>query len=151
MYATREDLVIHYGSIAISELESSKTSKDNPPEAVTIKALESATGIIDGYLVKDYILPVPDNHQMELICCQIAIYLMYTRHAPDDVRNRYKDAIGWLKDIQKGIVELTFATKLSDIEKESVQHQEPVVVGDYSSGSAFSDEIFNKMPGMNPR
>lgn len=152
MYATREDLILHYGSMMISELEASKTSPGNPKEAVTNKQLANATGIINGYLAKDYVLPIiAEDEQLNILCCQIAVYLLYTRQAPDDIRNRYKDAINWLKDVQKGIVELTFAIKLSDVEREELVYQQPVVMNAYSMGDVFSDDILNKMPGFNPR
>ena len=67
--------------------------------------------IIDGYLRGRYFLPlttIPD--ELKYLAIDFVVYKLYTRRmfteVPESVNQRYKEIMGMLKDIQKGVFSL---------------------------------------------
>lgn len=72
-------------------------------------ALADASDLINTYLSKKYVLPfetVPSI--LKKLCVDLACYFLANadEFATEDIRKRYDDALGTLKDIAKGIIEL---------------------------------------------
>ena len=112
-YATQQDMIDSFGNSEIVEL----TNLENPA-AVAInsvpldQALGDASSLINGYLASNYVLPLPDPYPTILtgICCDIVRYKLDKNRQREDVRQRYEDAISFLKDVAKGLVSLGVAT-----------------------------------------
>ncbi|WP_421357809.1 gp436 family protein [Agrobacterium rosae] len=109
-YATQQDLIDRFGNTELIQL----TDKVNRP-ATTIdptpvaRALTDAAALIDGYLGKLYRLPlsaVPPV--LTKNACDIARYYLHGKAAEKDgaVAIAHGQAIGWLKDVSKGLVTL---------------------------------------------
>ncbi len=106
-YATLQSLIDRFGADEILQL----SDRDVPPlgainEAVVTRALTDAANTIDGYLAARYTLPLPSVPPLlELFACDIARYRLMTR-PPDEARQRYTDALGWLDKVAQGKIEL---------------------------------------------
>ena len=109
MYATRDDMVAHFTELAISELESMHID----PSIATTKALTSASGKMDSYLSIRYQTPLAKTDNLNLVCCNIARYLLYMNDATGEPEDRYKEEIAWLKDVSAGRANVTFAEPLT--------------------------------------
>ena len=70
--------------------------------------LTDTDGLIDGYLSGLYSVPltVPIPSLVEGIAADLVRYRLYDDQATEAVRDRYKDAIKMLEQIQKGIIVL---------------------------------------------
>jgi phage gp36-like protein len=70
------------------------------------KAIEDAEGEVNGYLAKRYVVPVapPVPDLVQKLSTDIAVWNIYSRRqrAPDNVRQRYEDAIKMLIRIADG-------------------------------------------------
>ncbi len=88
---------------------STVTEKNYIDTSVTTRAIADADAEIDGYCKAVYDVPFsPVPVMVRKISVDIAIYNLYARRkgAPEDRRNRYKDAIKFLENVAKGIVDL---------------------------------------------
>lgn len=118
MYATRDDMIEFFGLDEINELERNlvKGFANTPAEqevlnekrvAATNKALLAATNDANGYISRRESLPLPSvPEQLKRPVCAIARYQLWKDQASERVRQDYKDAIGWLKDVSSGAVVL---------------------------------------------
>ena len=75
------------------------------------KAIETAGGIIDGYLRGRYSLPLSTVPVLiRTIAIDIAVYKLYERRLelemPEAMSDRYKNAVKLLEQIQKGLIRL---------------------------------------------
>lgn len=66
-------------------------------------ALNDAKDEMDSYLQVRYSLPIVGISNRLTICqCNIARYRLHENHATEEVYERYKLELAWLKDIAKG-------------------------------------------------
>jgi len=73
------------------------------------KAIADACGEIDGYLGARYPLPLAVTPAVVRKCAvDIAVYNLFSRTigAPEERRDRYKDAVAILVNISKGVISL---------------------------------------------
>lgn len=109
-YCSLKDLIS-----ASSESEMNRlldTNNDGSHDQARLSdAIANADAIIDGYLAAKYGFPL--NVAPELvplpvraISADITRYRLWSEGAPEEVRNRYKDAVGQLKDYARGIMVL---------------------------------------------
>lgn len=71
------------------------------------RALTDASTIVDDYLRGRYALPLPGiPRSIVLHVCDIARYFLYDDAATEQVAERYKAAITWLKSVAAGTVVL---------------------------------------------
>lgn len=87
------------------------TGGDESPDTVALgRALEDASAEMDGYLGSRYPLPLPTvPESLRRICIDIALYRLMNLRALGDIedsRQRYDDAIRYLKDLVRGAVTL---------------------------------------------
>jgi len=103
-YCTLADLQDQISEDELIEL----TDDDNAgvvDAGVVTAAIAKADALIDGYCGKRYSVPfttVPDI--VEALSVDIAIYNLFGRRegAPEDRRNRYKDAVDFLRGVARG-------------------------------------------------
>jgi phage gp36-like protein len=71
---------------------------------VVTDVLTEASGKIDSYCRMRYSVPLQASEQIKGLTLDIAEYLLFARkrRVPDDVRQRYDDAIAFLKDVSAG-------------------------------------------------
>ena len=144
MYATRDDMVAHFTESAISELESMHIE----PSIATTKALTSASGKMDSYLSIRYRTPLAKTDNLNLVCCNIARYLLYMNDATGEPEDRYKEEIAWLKDVSAGKANVTFAEPLTPDEQQNTYVKPAVPSGNSYPGNVFGDDVFNTMPSI---
>lgn len=123
-YATTSELA------AMGGLPSAVLARFTDDEQVS--AIEQASGIANGYLRSQYDPPfvvVPDD--LKLHVCRISAYFLMRRIGFDPekgsdvvIREDYRDAIAWLKDVAKGVVSLFDEVDASP----EIDEGEPVVV-----------------------
>lgn len=80
-------------------------------------AISHAEGEVDGYLSVRYDTPVsPVPQAVVAFVVDIAIYRLYARRtgAPDDVLQRYKDAVAFFDRCSRGVVSLGVKTIIPD-------------------------------------
>ena len=109
-YAVQADLEGHYGQLEVERSAERAADRNHSdiPTAVT-KALVSASNEIDSYVGVVYDLPLPVVPQRLIdVCCDIGLYrLSYDAGMlTEEKRLRYEDAIKWLTNLSKGVVEL---------------------------------------------
>lgn len=108
MYCTVQDLIDRYGEDELIQL----TDRADPPAGVVDagvaeKAIADAGELIDAHLAARYTLPLATVPELlRRLACQIARYLLHDDAAPEEVRERYKDAERLLRDIGAGRVRL---------------------------------------------
>lgn len=105
-YATSANLETSYGEAELIQL-TDQAGAGLVDEAVLNLALAKTDAEIDGYLVGRYALPlatVPAN--LVLFACDMARYRLYKDAAPEEVRNRYRDAVRYLEKVAAGQIGL---------------------------------------------
>ena len=110
-YATQQDLVDRFGQTELIQL----TDRVNIPVStidpvVVGRALDDASALIDSYLTKVVKLPlavVPDV--LVKTAADIARYYLHGKTADKDspVTRAYSEAVAWLRDVSRGLVELS--------------------------------------------
>ncbi|WP_153768156.1 DUF1320 domain-containing protein [Labrenzia sp. CE80] len=112
-YATQQDLIDRFGEEELVQL----TDRTNLPAStidadVVTAALSDAEALADSYLAKRYRLPLDPVHDvLTRTVVDIARYFLHGRRTDKDdpVTRDYGQALAWLKDVAKGLVELDAA------------------------------------------
>lgn len=112
-YALKADMLEEFSENELIQL----TDRDIPAtgeivDAVLDRALSGASAEIDGYLVR-YAGQVLSLPILTRYCCDMARYRLYRDAAPDEVRNRYKDAVRFLEHIAAGKISLGVAAEVA--------------------------------------
>ena len=118
-YCQRQDMIDRFGLERLIQL----TDRVNVPvstldETVLGTAIDDAAGLIDGYLKKVADLPlsvVPPV--LSKFNADIALYYLYGDNADKDapVTRTYNDAVSFLKDVAKGLVELSDGAEVPEV------------------------------------
>ena len=112
-YATQQDLIDRFGPEELSQL-TDRGSGTVIDASVVNRALADADAEIDGYLATRYALPLSSVPGiLQLVACNIARYRMLGESTTDEARNRYADAVRWLKGLATGTVQLPGAAGLT--------------------------------------
>lgn len=78
---------------------------DEPDTRKLNRALTDASALIDSYLSSRYTLPLAVVPAVLVQhCCTIAFYYLCDQRASDQARDRYREALAWLKDVMNGNV-----------------------------------------------
>lgn len=112
-YLTRDELIDVFGEVEISRLEFNitKSSEDAEKHKASTTALRNASNKADSYLSVRYDLPLPSTPDVLKTCvADVARYLLYKDQPTEEVENRYKDALVYLKDLGAGRAKLVFPT-----------------------------------------
>lgn len=109
-YASQQDLIIRFGEEEITQL--SDRNRDGAIDVdVLTTALNDADHEIDSYLAGNYILPLPEVPPLLVrLAADIARYRLFDDVVPDEVRNRYTDAVRLLRGLADGSVSLGIST-----------------------------------------
>ncbi|WP_336933190.1 DUF1320 domain-containing protein [Acinetobacter bereziniae] len=143
MYATEEDLIKRFGN----EVE---TLKSMLPEGAIEEALQDATEEIDSYVAVKYSLPLPSiPSTLQRIACNIARYRLYFQQPTDEVENRYKAEIDFLKRIADGKAVLNILNQDNEVTEEKPKNSPATMpIGTTYRGGVFGDDILNRMPSI---
>jgi phage gp36-like protein len=87
------------------------TDSGDAVDLVTVEgAIADADAEIDGYVGRRHAVPLdPVPPMLTKISADIAVYNLYLLRpgsVPEEIRERYKDAIRFLKDVSNGVVSL---------------------------------------------
>ncbi|TIY05322.1 MAG: DUF1320 domain-containing protein [Mesorhizobium sp.] len=107
-YAVKQDLVDRFGATELIQL----TDRTNVPpsmidDVVVGRALADADGVVDGYIGKQYKLPLSVVPPVLVkIAADLARYYLHGEAADKDsiVSRNFAAAIAWLKDVSKGLI-----------------------------------------------
>ena len=113
-YCTQADIVGRYSDDDIVEL--ADHDRDGTVDAAVVtRAINDASGQIDSYLQKKFVVPIPAPVPAVLCarCVDIAVYRLqlWRRSVTEDIKKAYDDAIQWLKDIVAGKVDIGLTPK----------------------------------------
>lgn len=143
MYATEEDMIKRFGN----EVENLKAML---PEGAIAEALQDATEEIDSYVAVKYSLPLPSiPSTLQRIACNIARYRLYFQQPTDEVENRYKAEIDYLKRIADGKAVLNILNQDNEVTEEKPKNSPATMpIGTTYRGGVFGDDILNRMPSI---
>ncbi len=107
-YATQQDMVDAFGEVEMVELTNLEdTNAQTIHSAVLTRSLDDASSLIDTYLQSRYTLPLPSiPRALVRPCADIARYYLDKTRQREDVRQRYEDALAFLKLLANGQVSL---------------------------------------------
>lgn len=110
-YCTQADIETLYGADELRfALNLSGNAVLGAPELARVAAaIANADSLIDGYIAKNYTLPLPlIPPVLKNFAIDITIYTLAARQGRprDELRKRYEDAISFLKSVAKGDAEL---------------------------------------------
>jgi len=124
MYCTQQNLIDRFGQLEIIQL----TDRSTPPAGtinatVLNKAISDAEAEINSYLT-GYALPlatVPAN--FERMACDMTRYYLYEDRVIEQVKKRYDDAIKYLTQVGKGVIQLgpDTAGTVAEVASDSAQ------------------------------
>jgi phage gp36-like protein len=103
-YAVQADLTPRrLTGVELAQLTDDVRGTEISAQVVT-DVLTEASGKIDSYCRLRYALPLQPSEQLKGLTLDIAEYLLFARkrRVPDDVRQRFDDAIAFLKDLSSG-------------------------------------------------
>ncbi|WP_046206098.1 gp436 family protein [Acinetobacter radioresistens] len=145
MYATRADMEVRFGVNEISNLKAMQTV-----ENAIEQALQDAAEEIDSYVAVKYQLPLPEvPSTLKRIACNIARYRLYFQRPTEEVENRYKAEIDFLKRIADGRATLNILNTQNQVTNEKpVQTPSTMPIGTSYVGGVFGDDTLNKMPSF---
>ncbi len=145
MYATRADMEVRFGVNEISNLKAMQTV-----ENAIEQALQDAAEEIDSYVAVKYQLPLPEvPSTLKRIACNIARFRLYFQRPTEEVENRYKAEIDFLKRIADGKATLNILNTQNQVTNEKpVQTPSTMPIGTSYVGGVFGDDTLNKMPSF---
>lgn len=109
-YATQQDLIERFGEPELIQL-TDRANTGAVDGTVADQALTDAAEEMDGYIGARYELPLASTPTVLVrICADIARYRLYDIQPPEQVAQRYKDAVTFLTAISKGSVTLGLPT-----------------------------------------
>ncbi|HAT1683961.1 TPA: DUF1320 domain-containing protein [Klebsiella oxytoca] len=102
MYAVAQDMRDRYEDLDTLLLQ---PGSDALNEKKLTQALSDAGALADSYLAARYDLPLAVVPQVLVQhCCAIAFYYLCDSQATDQARDRYRDALTWLREVKSGSV-----------------------------------------------
>ncbi|MEN8381611.1 gp436 family protein [Acinetobacter radioresistens] len=145
MYATQADMEARFGVNEISNLKAMQTV-----ENAIEQALQDAVEEIDSYVAVKYQLPLPEvPSTLKRIACNIARYRLYFQRPTEEVENRYKAEIDFLKRIADGRATLNILNTQNQVTTEKpLQTPSTMPIGTSYVGGVFGDDTLNKMPSF---
>lgn len=145
MYATRKDLEARFGEGELQELESTQTAGNSIEEA-----LQDASEEIDSYIAVQYILPLPSTPStLKRIACNIARYRLYFQRPTEEIENRYKAEIDFLKRVADSKATLNILNPQNEVtDKKPLNAPSTMPIGSTYRGGVFGDDVLDMMPSI---
>lgn len=145
MYITPEILIEKYGVDLLIRLTIKEpTGEETTPDPVALQRCCNRTnGTIDGYLRGRYVLPLSEippelaGYAEDITIAHVYGYLP-ERAVPDDVARTAKEALAWLRDVQKGLAQLSVQTLAP-----AGSAGEPGATGFFKTNKTKADRIFS--------
>lgn len=101
-YAVKQDLIDRFGQTELAQL-TDRTNGASIDDTVIGKALADADAKIDSYIAVVHQLPlVPVPATLVRIAGDIARYYLYDDRVTEQVKDRFEDAIRFLRDVAAG-------------------------------------------------
>ena len=105
-YATKQQMIDRFGETELAQLTDKKGGQ-SIDDFVLGRALDDAKHEIDSYLTGRYDLPLAETPGVLVRrACDIARYFLYEDRASETVRQRYDDAVSWLRKVSEGKADL---------------------------------------------
>lgn len=102
MYASVQDMRDRYENLDVL-LRQPET--DDLNEKKLTRALNDAGALADSYLSAKYALPLAVVPQVLVQhCCAIAFYYLCDQQPSDQARDRYREALTWLREVKSGSI-----------------------------------------------
>lgn len=110
-------------------------------------AIADAVAEAEGYLAGRYVLPLPDVPPVLTgKLCDIVRYRLWREEASDEVRQRYRDAVSWLKDLSAGRAVLVFAADPNtNLTPEPTPNRGRIAVGSVHDTGVFGGTTLGRM------
>ena len=145
MYATRNDLEARFGEGELQQLEMLQTVGNSIEEA-----LQDASEEIDSYIAVKYVLPLPSiPSTLKRIACNIARYRLYFQQPTEEIENRYKAEIDFLKRVADGKATLNILNPQNEVTEEQPKNKPSTMpIGTTYTGGVFGDDVLNMMPSI---
>jgi phage gp36-like protein len=132
-YITSAELRARFGEVEIDEL-ADRLNLGAPDEAVIDRAIADAGALIDAHLSGRYTLPLATTPDIvQSWAADIARFKLWDERAPEEVRNRYDDALAQLKLMAQGVINLP-------PDAEGVAPAAGVAFASYSADRLFTAE-----------
>jgi phage gp36-like protein len=145
MYATEADLVARFGD----EIEHLKQML--PSLSSVTDAIQDATEEINGHIGGRYPLPLPSvPSNLKRMACDIARYRLYFQKPTEEVRQRYEDAIAFLKRVadSKAHLQIQMPDTNQIVNDQPKNKPSTAPIGSTYTGGVFGDSILDQMPSM---
>lgn len=145
MYATEANLVARFGN----EIEQLKQML--PSQSAIDDAIQDATEEINGHIGGRYPLPLPNvPSNLKRMACDIARYRLYFQQPTEEVRQRYEDAIAFLKRVadNKAHLQIQLLETNQIVDDQPKNKPSTVPIGTTYTGGVFGDSILDQMPSM---
>ena len=145
MYATRKDLEARFGEDELQELDLMQTAGNSIEEA-----LQDASEEIDSYIAVRYVLPLPSTPStLKRIACNIARFRLYFQRPTEEVENRYKAEIDFLKRVADGKATLNILNPQNEVtEEKPVNAPSTLPIGSTYRSGVFADDVLGLMPSI---
>jgi len=145
MYATRQDLEARFGLDEVANLEAMQSSVN-----AIADALQDAGEEIDSYIAVKYQLPLPSvPSTLKRVACNIARYRLYFQQPTEEVENRYKAEIDFLKRVADGKAVLNILDNQNQVTEEKPTNAPATMpIGTTYKGGVFGDATLDKMPSI---
>ncbi|MGE8653501.1 MAG: gp436 family protein [Acinetobacter gandensis] len=145
MYATQNDLEARFGEGEFQELEAMQSVGNSIEEAI-----QDASEEIDSYIAVRYVLPLPTTPStLKRIACNIARYRLYFQQPTEEVENRYKAEIDFLKRVADGKATLNILNPQNEVtEEKPVNSPSTLPIGSTYRGGVFGDDVLSMMPSI---
>ena len=145
MYASRNNLEARFGEGELQQLEMMQTVGNSIEEA-----LQDASEEIDSYISVRYVLPLPSTPStLKRIACNIARYRLYFQQPTEEIENRYKAEIDFLKRVADGKATLNILNPQNEVSEEQPKNKPSTMpIGTTYTGGVFGDSVLNMMPSI---
>lgn len=102
LYASAQDMRDRYDNLDTLLFQPGSAP---PNEKKLAQALNDAGALADSYLSAKYALPLAVVPQVLVQhCCAIAFYYLCDQQATDQARDRYREALTWLREVKSGSI-----------------------------------------------
>ncbi|EAS8628849.1 DUF1320 domain-containing protein [Salmonella enterica subsp. enterica] len=100
LYASAKDMRDRYGNL--DDLLRQPGTDDLNERKLT-QALNDAGALVDSYLLAKYSLPLAVVPQVLVQhCCTVAFYYLCDEQPSEQARDRYREALTWLREVKNG-------------------------------------------------
>jgi phage gp36-like protein len=146
-YAAAADFRKHFGETETAQLTDFDNEGGENAAALGL-ALKDATDEINSYLAARYTVPLAAGAVLGTLtrtACDIARYRLYKDRPTDEVAERYKGAVRYLKDLASGTAQIIFDPPLTDEVKATAET--PMTAYGTYQGGVFGTAVFDRQPG----